>query len=272
MSVADTTLRSTPSPGGALAAAGVLAKRAIVGAARQPASWIPGIFFPFMLAAVYSAQFSKAVDLPTFPFQDVTFLDFILIASVIQGVSFGAINGASALARDLEDGFMDRLLASPVARPSILIGRLAGSLAFAMVQALVLMAIFTLMGADIAGGLATVLTLVVVSGLLALGIGGLGAALALKTGSQEVVQSTFPLLFVLIFVSSAFFPVTLMDGWYAAVARRNPITWVIDPARRLTLEGFEWGDVGQAVGIAAAIAAFGLLVGFRQLRRRVAET
>jgi len=259
-------------PGAALAGILALSRRAIVGAARQPASWIPGIFFPFMLAAVYSSQFSKAVDLPAFPFQDITFLDFILIAGVIQGVSFGSINGASALARDIEDGFMDRLLASPIARASILVGRLAGSLAFAVMQALVLMAIFTLMGADIAGGPVTVATIVLVAALLATGIGGLGAALALKTGSQEVVQSTFPLLFVLIFVSSAFFPVSLMEGWYAEVARRNPMTWVIDPARRLTVEGFAWGDLAQAVGVAGAIAAVGLLVGFWQLQRRVART
>lgn len=91
-----------------------LSRRSIVAAIRQPANWIPGIFFPFLLAAVFSSQLSKAVDLPGFPFQGITFLDFILPAAILQGVSFGSINGGSELALDIENGFIDRLLSSPV--------------------------------------------------------------------------------------------------------------------------------------------------------------
>jgi ABC-2 type transport system permease protein len=248
-----------------------LSWRSIVGAARQPSSWIPGMFFPLMLATVYSAQFSKVVDLPAFPFEDITFLEFMLPAAVVQGVSFGSINGGSELALDIENGFMDRLLSSPVSRTAILVGRLAGSMAYAVVMAIVLIMIFMLMGAGIAGGVGGVVVVVVTSALLALSLGSLAAALALKTGSQEVVQSVFPLVFVLIFVSSAFFPVALMEGWYAELAKRNPITWMIDPTRRLTVVGFSWGDAGQAIGIAAGLAALGVLVAFRSLRRRMAS-
>lgn len=248
-----------------------LSQRAIVTAARQPASWIPGMFFPLMLAAVYSSQFAKVVDLPGFPFPDASFLEFVFIAAVLQGVTFGAINGASQLALDIENGFMDRLLSSPVARSAILVGRLAGSVAFAVVQAVVLLAIFGLFGArpaDIWGVIVTV----VVAALLALTLGALGSAIALRTGSQEVVQSTFPVVFVMLFVSSAFFPVSFMEGWYGAVARRNPMTWVIDPTRRLLLDGFALGDAAQAVGVAAGLVVAAVLVAFRQLQRRLAAT
>lgn len=230
---------------------------------------MPGLFFPFMLAAVYSAQFSKAVDLPAFPFPDSTFLEFVLVASVLQGVSFGSINGASALALDIENGFIDRLLSSPVSRSAILVGRLAGSVVFASVLTLVLMGVFTAMGARV-NGLASAAVILVVAMLLALGLGALGCAIALRTGSQEVVQSIFPLLFVLIFVSSAFFPVSLMEGWYGELAAKNPITWIIDPARRLSIDGFAWDDTAQALGVSAGLAAVGLAVAFRQLRRRTA--
>ncbi len=184
-----------------------LSRRSLLGTARQPAVWMPGLFFPLMMAAVYSAQFAKATSLPEFPFPDATFLEFILPASILQGVSFGSISAASALALDIENGFLDRLLASPVRRTSILIGRLAGGMGFAVAQAVVLMLVFLVAGATVAGGFATALIVVVVAALLALGFGAFGATIALKTGSQEVVQSLFPLVFILIFVSSAFFPI-----------------------------------------------------------------
>ncbi len=228
------------------------------------------MFFPLMLAAVYSAQFSKAVDLPAFPFDDITFLEFILPAAVLQGVSFGSINGGSELALDIENGFMDRLLSSPVSRSAILIGRLAGAMAYAMVLALFLILVFLAMGAGIAGGVGAVVVILVTSALLALTLGSLAAALALKTGSQEVVQSVFPLVFVLIFVSSAFFPVNLMEGWYGDLAERNPITWIIDPNRRLTVVDFSWGDAGQAIGVSGALAVIGVGVAFFALKRRMA--
>ncbi len=248
-----------------------LSRRSIIGTARKPQNWLPGMFFPLMLAAVYSSQFAKAVELPAFPFDDISFLDFILPASILQGVAFGSVGGASDLAIDIENGFMDRLVSSPVARPVILLGRLAGSVAFGMTQAVVFLAIFLAFGAELRGGVASGVAIMLVSAGLALGLGGLGAAIALRTGSQEVVQSVFPVIFVMIFVSSAFFPVPLMEGWYGDLAAANPITWIIDPTRRLSVEGFTWADAGQAIGLAAALGAVGIAVAFGQLRRRMAQ-
>ena len=232
---------------------------------------MPGLVFPLLLAAVYSSQFSRAVDIPGFPFQGVSFLDFVLPASILQGVLFGATNSASDLAVDIENGFMDRLLASPTRRTAILIGRLASAVAYGVAQAVFLLVVFLVFGADIAGGLPSMVGIVVIGGMMAGAIGSFGLALAFRTGSQEVVQSVFPVLFVLIFVSSAFFPVELMEGWYGAVAERNPITWIIDPTRRLAVVDFAWSDLFQAVGLAAAVGAVGIALAVRQLQIRLAD-
>lgn len=272
MTVVEADTRGHAPEVGWPAALAALSRRSILGTARQPQNWLPGTFFPLMLAAVYSSQFSKAVELPAFPFDDTTFLEFILPAAILQGVSFGSIGGASDLAIDIENGFMDRLVSSPVARPVILVGRLAGAVAFAVFQALFFLAVFLVFGADLHGGVPSALALLVVAALLALGLGSFGSAIALKTGSQEVVQSVFPLIFVMIFVSSAFFPVPLMEGWYGDLASVNPITWIIDPTRRLTVEGFSWGDAGQAIGVAGSLAVVGVAVAFRALSVRAAAS
>ena len=252
-----------------LAQARALAKRSIFGTARQPAMWIPGMFFPLMLAAVNSAAMGKSIALPGFP-PVQSFLQFLLPATLIQGVMFGGIIGGTDMAVDIENGFFERLVASPVARPSILVGRLSGAAVMGATQAVLFMVIFTLFGVDIVGGLPAVFVLIVVGSILALAIGGLCAAIALRTGSQEAVQSSFPLIFVLLFISSAFFPTTMMSGWYKTVATYNPITWLIDATRSLVISGFDAKDALTALGLAVVFALLAIFLATRQLQRRLA--
>jgi ABC-2 type transport system permease protein len=250
------------------AQASELALRSIRNTARQPQAWIPGLVFPLMLTAVYTAQFAKAIRQPGFPPVD-SYLDFVLPASVLQAVAFGATNGGSDFALDMENGFFDRLIASPVSRVSILLGRLAGSAAFAGMQAVALVLVFFAFGVRVESGLPGVVVLVITAVLLALAIGGLGLVLALRTSSQEAVQSTFPVIFVLLFVSSAFWPTELMKGKYRVAARHNPITFIIDPVRRLVIEGWAWSDAAQAIGITVLTATATTALAFLALRQRL---
>ena len=250
--------------------AAVLSRRAILGLWRQPNIWISGTLFPLLIAAVQSSAFSRAIDLPGFPEVD-SFLQFVLPATVIQVVLFGAITGGTELALDLENGFFDRLIAAPTSRVAILLGRLAGVATLAGVQTLVYIALFAAFGATVRGGLPGTLVLIALSVVLAVGIGGLACAIGLKTGSAEAVGNSFPLVFILLFISSAFFPVELMAGWYRAVAERNPLTWMIDGARHQVVVGFDLGEAATALAVAAGIVVLSFWLAIRQLQRRLAE-
>jgi ABC-2 type transport system permease protein len=249
----------------------VLARRSLIGTLRQPTMWFPALFFPLLIAAVNSAALGRAVNLPAFPPVE-SFGQFLLPGTLTQGVMFGGIIGGSDVALDIENGFFERLLASPVARWVILVGRLAGAAVLGAIQAVVFVAVFMAFGAPIAGGVGAVAVLIVMGFFLALAVGGLAAAISLRTGSQEAVQNTFPLLFAFIFVSSAFFPTALMEGWYRTVAEYNPITWMIDGARALVIYGFDWSDAGKAVGVAVGLAIIAIIVATLQFRRRLAST
>ena len=248
----------------------VLARRSLVAEWRQLFSVLPGLVFPLLLAAVYTKQFQRALDLPGFP-EVESFLDFILPASILQAVSFGASSAGMELALDIENGFLDRLLASPVARVPVLIGRLAGAAIVAAGKTLVIVAVFMVFGAEIAGGPAAVLVLLAVSSLLVLVIGGISQVLAIRTGSQEAVGATFPLIFVTIFMSSAFFPTTLMSGWFRVVAQNNPITWIVDPLRRLVVVGWSWTDAAAALGIPAVCAVGTVGAALAALQRKLSR-
>ncbi len=259
------------SQGDAVAQTMVLARRSLLSTWRQPQTWIPAIVFPLLLAAVNSSAMSRAIHLPGFPEVD-SFLQFLLPASLVQGVMFGGLFGGAALALDVESGFFERLVASPVHRSTIVIGRVAGATVLGGIQALVFVLVFLAFGSPIAGGVAAVLGLVLIGMVLALAIGAFAAGLGLRTGSQEAVQGMFPLAFILLFVSSAFFPTSQMSGAYRAIAENNPITWMIDGARELVITGFSFADLGVALAVAGAMSALSLRFALRQLDRRLAAS
>jgi len=266
--IADTAVAGRAPLRSAFDQAAELSRRSIRNSFRNPVSFVPGLVFPLMLAAVYSAQFQRALGLPGFPEVD-SFLDFILPASILQAVAFGATAAGADMALDMENGFFDRLLTSPVSRSSILTARLAGSAVEAAVKFVIILGIFLVFGASVKSGIAGGAVIMVVSVLLAMAIGGISLVLALRTGSQEAVNASFPLVFSVLFVSSAFFPTALMDGWYQTVAENNPITWIIDPVRRLVIEGWSWSDALSSIALTFSFAVLTISWATLGLRKRL---
>jgi ABC-2 type transport system permease protein len=253
----------------ALSQSWALSVRAVVRFARQPSSWIPGMVFPLLLVAVNASAMARVTELPGVVPEGATFLMYLLPAAIIQGVMFGGINGGAELATDIQTGFFDRLVSSPVSRPSILVGRLAGAMAFAAFQAVVFQAVLWPFGADVEGGIPGRIVLVLVAVALALGFGALAAGVAVRTGQAEAVQGFFPLVFISLFLSSCFFPVAYMQGLYQAIARHNPLTWLVDGMRYQVLYGFDAGEAAQALAVAAGVALLGVWFAVVGLRRRL---
>ena len=249
---------------------GALSRRSILGIFRQPQVVFPSIFFPLFFAALNSAAFDRTTNLPGFP-EVESFLQFLLPATIMQGVLFGSTSAGNEMAIDIQNGFFDRLIASPVSRTSILVGRLAGAGVLGVLQTIAFIVILWPFGADVRGGWSAVVVLCICGGLIAMGIGGFGLALALKSGSAEAVQGSFPLVFILLFMSSAFFPRQLMEGWYKAVASNNPLSWLIEALREQVITGFDAGEAVKAVLICIAVLVLSVAISGRQLRKRLAQ-
>ena len=261
--------RTTGAKDHFVAQALVLSRRSIVRLARQPASWAPAMVFPLLLCAVNASAMGRVARIPGVVPPGATFLMYLLPAAIVQGVLFGGINGGSELATDIQTGFFDRLVSSPVSRPAILVGRLGGAVVFGVVQTVVFQLLLWPFGADVRGGLAGRLVLVVVAALLSLGTGALAAGLAARTGQAEAVQGFFPLVFISLFLSSCFFPTALMSGWYRQVAEHNPLTWMVDGMRTQVLVGFDAHDALVSIAVAGVIVVVGLWFATVQVRRRL---
>lgn len=252
-----------------LAQVGAMSKRSIMAIVRQPALVIPALIFPLFFAALGTSSFGRATRLPTFPKVD-SFLDFALAGSIIQGVLFGSVTGGTALATDIQFGFFDRLLATPTSRIGIVMGRLAGAAAFGAFQALFFIVVLVPFGVDIRSGVAGVIVIVLCGALTGMSIGGFTAAMALKTGSAEAVQGSFPLLFVALFFSSTFFPRQTMRGTYKTIANINPVSHLVEGVRGLVIEGFTASHVAAALLIPMAIGVFSIGLALQTLRSRLA--
>jgi ABC-2 type transport system permease protein len=190
---ASQDLRSSP-----WAQTSALSVRSMIALWRQPATVIPSMIFPLFFVALGTSSFSRAINLPGFPVVD-SFLNFALAGAIVQGVLFGSITGAAALATDIENGFFDRLLVAPTARSSILFGRLAGAMAFGALQTAFFIAVLLPFGLGIKSGPIGVAVMILGGTMTALGVGAIMSAMALRTGSSEAVQGSFPLLFIMLF-------------------------------------------------------------------------
>ena len=245
-----------------------LGKRSTLQTFRRPQLMAPIVVFPTILLAIQTGGAGGAVNLPGFP-PVQSFLQFMLAGSMMQSMMLAGNSGGIAFAVDIEMGFTDRLFSTPIPRFAIVLGRLAGTAALGLFAALWFLAIGLVFGAHIEGGIAGALLAMALITASALAVGGIGAAIALRTGSASVVQGLFPLVLVVLFLSSAFFPQNLMIEPARTIAEYNPLSFIVEGVRQPIISGIDASDTLAAVAAIAGIVLLGLLLSAGALRHRL---
>ena len=247
-----------------------IALRSTLRTTRQPAVLVSAILFPMMFFAVNAYGLDAATSIPGFPAD--SYLDFAFAFPLVQASLFGSITAGSDLARDIESGFFDRLALTPMRPVALLAGMLAGVVALGLLQGVVFLAVGLLMGVEVSSGFLGMVVLVLLTVLVALGFGGVGAILALRTGSVEAVESAFPLFFVVIFMSSINLPRDLIEAdWFRFIATINPISYLVEGLRSLVITGWDPQALLLGFGCAAGIIVLSLAGAGASLRTRVAR-
>jgi ABC-2 type transport system permease protein len=247
-----------------------IALRSTLRTARQPAVLVSAILFPMMFFSVNAYGLDAATSIPGFPAD--SYLDFAFAFPLVQASLFGSITAGADLARDIESGFFDRLSLTPMRPVALLAGMLAGVVALGLVQGVVFLAIGLLMGVEVSSGFLGMVVLVLLTVLVALGFGGVGAILALRTGSVEAVESAFPLFFVVIFLSSINLPRDLIEaGWFRFIATINPVSYLVEGLRSLVITGWDPQALLLCFGCAVGIIVLSLAGAGVSLRTRVAR-
>jgi ABC-2 type transport system permease protein len=255
----------------ALGQLGFIAARSVRRTLRQPAVIVPSIAFPLILMAVNTGGLDAASRIPGFPSD--SYINFAIVVTFMQGALFAAITAGTELAHDIETGFLNRLALTPLRRTAILLGQLAGALALAAVAATAYLAGGFIGGVHVEAGPGGVVVLVALALLIALAFGTIGHVMALRTGSGEAVQGLFPLLFVLLFLSSMNLPRELIEiDWFRTVATWNPVSYLVEGLRSLIVTGWDATALLRGFGVALVVLVAGFAAASASMRTRMERT
>src|ERR687892_141652 len=202
-----------------LATVGALMRRGLNEILRVPGAAIPGVLAPTIFFLGLTAAFGNLTLLPGFTAEK--YQSFIIPISLLQGAGFtGAATGVN-LARDIEQGWFDRLLVSPAPRSVLLAGLVLSASFRSLIPAGVLLAVGFGLGVDWPGfaGLLIALLLVMAMGTAA-ACWGVTLALKFKTqGAAPLMQAGG---FVVVLSTAAYAPPELLTAWLQDVPRYKP--------------------------------------------------
>jgi ABC-2 type transport system permease protein len=244
------------------AVAAALWRRSLNEVLRVRGALLPATVAPVIFMLGISGQFGELTGLSGFPTD--SYLSWIVPLSCLQGAGFAGAAVGSNLARDIEMGWFDRLLVAPVPRPVLILGPILGAVSRSLVPATVVLVTGLLLGAELPGGVVGLLALYVacVGFCTVASLWGVVIALAFRT------QQAGPLMqqgvFLAVFLSTAYTPEVLLNGWLASVAPYNPVTYVLELARQATVTGIEpslahtWPGLVALAGMIAVFTALAM--------------
>jgi ABC-2 type transport system permease protein len=128
----------------------VLWRRSLNEVLRVRGALLPATIAPVIFLLGITGQFGRLTGLAGFPTD--SYVSWIVPLSCLQGAGFAGAAAGSNLARDIEQGWFDRLLVAPVPRPLLIVGPILGAVSRSMVPATVVLIVGLLIGADLTGG------------------------------------------------------------------------------------------------------------------------
>jgi ABC-type multidrug transport system permease subunit len=246
----------------ALPVALALWRRSLNEVLRVRGALLPATIAPVIFLLGMSGQFGRLTGLDGFPTD--SYLSWIVPLSCLQGAGFaGAATGAN-LARDIEQGWFDRLLVAPVARPLLVVGPILGGVTRSLVPATVVLLVGLALGAELPGGVPGVIALYLASIGFCTVAGLWGVFMALTFRTQQAGPLMQQGVFLAVFLSTAYTPEVLLRGWLAGVAEYNPVTYVLELARQATVSGIDptwthtWPGLLALAGMMVVLGALAL--------------
>ncbi len=263
--VASTTsadaLRARPA--GFVHDVSAIAGRALRGVPRDLEAVSPPVFIALFFFVVNIATLSKLTRTsgPGFDYKA-----FEMPTAILLGVT--GVSRAPALVLDIQNGYLDRLLMTPVRRLAILLGHMVADVAVAMALTVPVLILGFAIGVRFETGVLGLIVFIAIAALWSLAFSGFGYAIALKTGNPAAVNSTFLLFFPFLFLTSSYVPRSQLSGWLHTVAGLNPVTYLLEGLRSLVTDGWEWGALGKAAVAIALMSALSMSLCFAALRGR----
>lgn len=265
MSTSTLATRVTPRRAGFLRDLSSVSLRALRLVMRDPEAVAPALVVPLFFLVVNIGSLQTIVE-GNFP-GGFDFKGFQLPVAVVFAVT--GVSRAGALVIDIQDGYLDRLLLTPVNRATLLIGLMIADLAVVLTMAVPVVLLGVVIGVQFATGVAGMVLFVLIAGMWGLAFTGFPYAIALKTGNPIAVNNAFLLFFPFAFLTSAYVPKSQMTGWLSTAADYNPTTYLLEGMRSLVLEGWNAAALAKSFAAVGGVGALSFTLAFAALRGRV---
>jgi ABC-2 type transport system permease protein len=250
-------------PREALRATMLLAQREVKLALRTPAYLVPNLIVPMFF------YFITLGSLESFAtgFGLTNFEGFLLPMALLFAVQGGSA-GLNMVA-DIESGYFDKLLLTPASRAALLVGAMSADFFRIMAQAVLVLIVALATGLHFETGVTGAVALILIASLFGLVYSGIGFGMALKTGNAQATQSMWFLFMPLMFLTTLFAPKEALSGWLEVAATINPMTYILEGMRSLSMKGWDAADIGYGLLAIGALGVLSMGFAFSALRGRV---
>lgn len=217
---------------------------------------IPSLFIPVFFFLVNSASLAAFAKVPGFP--NVSYKEFIAPVAIFTAIFFSAGNAGIELAQDISSGYFKKLIIMPINRLAIVLGKLSEVAVQSVLQGLIVIVLLLVDGVRFNTGFFGVLAIFGMLILFAMAWSCIGMIAALRTQNARLVQSMFVLVFPFLYLTTSQSPKSLLPKTFATIATYNPVTYIVEGTRALTLS--TWSDPAIWQGFAVAGALFVIMV------------
>ncbi|MEJ7762806.1 MAG: ABC transporter permease [Thermomicrobiales bacterium] len=258
------TIRARHS--GPLADIWSVAIRALRALPREPEVIIPSLIIPIFFFAV---NIGTLQDFAERSIAGLDFRAFQLPTAIVFAIT--GVSRAPALVTDIQSGYFDRLLMTPMRRLSLLLGLMVADIALVLILSLPVVLLGFLVGVRFETGIPGLLLFLGLAGLWGLVFTGFPYAIALKTGSPGAVGASFLLFFPFAFLTTATLPQEQLTGWLATVADFNPMTYLLAALRSLLYGGWQPRLLLEGLLSILAVGAVSMSLALAALRGRISR-
>ena len=235
----------------AIGDAKVVTKRNLIAYVRIPEALFFSTVQPVMFVLLFTYVFGGAIATP-----GMAYVDYLMPGIFVQTVMFGAVSTSIGLAEDLHKGLIERFRSLPMARSAVLAGRTSADTVRNVFVVIIITIVGYLVGFRVHTNFVAYLAAFGLLLLFAYALSWGFSIIGLSAPNSETAQlMSFPILFPLVFASTAFVPAATMPSWLQPFAEHQPVSVVVNATRAL----MEGGPTARWV-IPALLWCAGLLV------------
>ncbi len=245
---------------------GSVALRALRALPREPEVLIPSLIIPLFFFAV---NLGALEDFAQRGIPGLDYRAFQLPTAIVFAVT--GVSRAQALVTDIQSGYFDRLLMTPMRRLALLLGLMVADLALVVALSVPVLVLGFLVGVRFETGILGILVFLLMTGFWGLAFTGFPYSIALKTGSPGAVGASFILFVPFAFLTTSTLPKEALTGWLAAIATWNPMTYLLAALRSLLYGGWQPRPLLEGAAAILLVGSISIGLALATLRGRVAR-